>query len=411
MEQGGKAMDLDRDELKKLLKAKGVKTLDDFNAFMRDISKDVVETLLEGELTDHLGYEKHDQKAKETENARNGFTPKSVKSKYGEIELDVPRDRKSEFEPQVIKKRQKDISGLEEKIISLYAKGMTTRDIQSHIKDLYNYDISAETVSAITDKVLDRAREWQSRPLDSVYVLLYLDAVFLKMRMEGHVRKAAVYTIIGINLEGHKDCLGLWISETESAKYWLSVLNELKNRGVEDVLIFTVDNLRGISEAIEAIYPRAEVQKCVVHQIRNSLRFVSWKERAAMAKDLRRIYEAATEEEGAAALDDFSEKWDKRYPHISASWRRNWNEIVTFFKFPPEIRTLVYTTNPIESLNRMIKKVSKNKAIFPNDQALIKQVFLAVEDASKKWTFRQRDWAMIYSQLMIHFGDRMGGQA
>jgi len=403
-------MDLDREELKKLLKAKGVKSLDDFNAFMRVISKNVVETILDGELTDHLGYEKHDQTAKTTDNARNGFTPKTLKSKFGEIDLEVPRDRKSEFEPQIIKKRQKDISGLEEKIISLYAKGMTTRDIQDHIKDLYGYEISPEMVSSITDKVMDRAREWQSRPLESIYVLIYMDAVFLKMRLEGHVRNVAVYTIIGINLDGQKECLGLWISETESAKYWLSVLNEMKNRGVEDVLIFTVDNLRGISEAIEAVYPRAEVQKCIVHQIRNSLRYVSWKERKSMAKDLRKIYEAATEKDGAAALDEFSEKWDKRYPHISASWRRHWDEIVTFFKYPPEIRRMVYTTNPIESLNRMIKKVTKNKAIFPNDQALIKQVFLAVQEASKKWTFRQRDWAMIYFQLMIFFGDRLGAR-
>ena len=404
-------MALDRDELKKLPKEKGVKSLDDFNAFMREVSKEVVEMLLDGELTDHLGFEKHDQKAKVTDNTRNGYTPKTVKSKFGEIDLEVPRDRKSDFEPQIVKKRQKDISGLEEKIISMYAKGMTTRDIQAHIKDLYSYEISPETVSSITDKVMERAREWQGRPLESVYALIYMDAVFLKMRLEGHVRNVALYTIIGINLDGQKECLGLWISETESAKYWLSVLNELKNRGVEDVLIFTVDNLKGILEAIEAVFPRAEVQKCVVHQIRNSLRYVSWKERKPMAKDLRRIYEAAPEKEGAAALDEFSEKWDKRYPHISASWRSNWDEIVTFFKYPPEIRTMVYTTNPIESLNRKIKKVAKNKSIFPNDQALIKQVYLAVEEAAKKWTFRHRDWAMIYSQMMIYFGDRLGDQA
>jgi len=398
---------LDRDELKKLLKEKGVRSLDDFNAFMREVSKEVVETILDGELTDHLGYEKHDQKTKSTENARNGFTPKTVKSKFGEIDLDVPRDRKSDFEPQIVKKRQKDISGLEDKIISMYAKGMTTRDIQSHIKDLYGYEISPETVSSITDKVMERAREWQSRPLDSVYALVYMDAVFLKMRHEGHVRNMALYTIVGINLDGQKECLGLWICETESAKYWLSVLNELKNRGVQDVLIFTVDNLKGISEAIEAVFPRAEIQKCIVHQIRNSLRYVSWKERKAMAKDLRTIYEAATEQEGAAALDRFAEKWDKRYPHISASWRTNWDEIVTFFKYPPEIRSIVYTTNPIESLNRQIKKTAKNKAIFPNEQALVKQVYLAIEGASRKWIFRHRDWAMIYSQLMIYFGERL----
>jgi putative transposase len=258
---------------------------------------------------------------------------------------------------------------------------------------------------------MERAREWQGRPLESVYALIYMDAVFLKMRLEGHVRNVALYTIIGINLDGQKECLGLWIGETESAKSWLSVLNELKNRGVEDVLIFKVDNLKGISKAIEAVFPRAEVQKCIVHQIRNSLRYVSWKERKPMARDLRQIYEAATEKDGAAALEEFAEKWDRRYPHISASWRANWDEIVTFFKYPPEIRTLVYTTNPIESLNRKIKKVAKNKSIFPNDQALIKQVYLAVEEAAKKWTFRQWDWAMIYCQLIIYFSDRLGERA
>jgi len=400
-------MVLDRTKLKKLLKEKGVKSLDDFNAFMRDVSKDVIETLLDEELTDHLGFEKYDQKAKTVDNSRNGYTPKSVKSKFGEIDLDVPRDRKSEFEPQVVKKRKRDISGLEEKIISMYAKGMTTRDIQAHIKDLYNYDISPDTVSSITDKVIERAREWQSRPLEPIYAVIYMDAVFLKMKSEGHVRNVALYTIIGINLDGQKECLGLWICESESSKYWLSVLNELKNRGLEDVLIFSGDNLKGISEAIEAIYPQAEIQKCIVHQIRNSLRFVSWKERKSMAKDLKLIYTAATEEEGAAALDEFAEKWDERYPHVSASWKKNWAEIATFFKYPPEIRTLIYTTNPIESLHRKIKKVSKNKAIFPNEQALFKLVYLAVEEAAKKWTMRQRDWAMIYSQLMIFFEDRM----
>jgi putative transposase len=249
-------MVLDRDKLKKLLKEKGVKDLDDFNAFMREVSKDVVETLLEEELTDHLGFEKHDQKAKVIDNSRNGYTPKTVKSKFGEIGLDVPRDRRSEFEPQIVKKRKKDISGLEEKIISMYARGMTTRDIQAHIKDLYSYEISPDTVSAITDKVVDRAREWQSRPVEPIYAVVYMDAVFLKMRTEGHVRNVAVYTIIGINLDGQKECLGMWVCETESAKYWLSVLNELKNRGLEDVLIFSVDNLKGISEAIEAASPR-----------------------------------------------------------------------------------------------------------------------------------------------------------
>ena len=399
-------MVLDRKDLRKLLKEKNVKDLDDFNTLMSELSKEVVETLLEGELTDHLGFEKYDHEAKTIDNTRNGFTPKSVKSKFGKIGINVPRDRKSEFEPKIVKKHQRDISGLEDKIISMYARGMTTRDIQSHVKEIYSYDISAETVSTITDKVLVHAREWQNRPLEEIYAIVFMDAVFLKMRSEGHVRSIAVYNIIGIDLDGKKECLGLWLCETESSKYWLSVLNELKNRGVEDVLIFSVDNLTGISEAIGSVYPKSEIQKCVVHQIRNSLKHVSWKDRKAITVDLKSIYKATCEKEGFAALEDFELKW-KKYPHVASSWKRNWSELSTFFKFPDEIRRIIYTTNPIESLNRSIKKVTKNKAVFPNEQAVNKVVYLAVQEASKKWTSRLREWPMIYSQLMIFFEDRL----
>lgn len=399
-------MALNKKELRKLLKEKGVKGLDDFNVLMSEISKEVVEALLEGELTDHLGFEKYDHEAKTIDNSRNGFTPKTVKSKYGAIDLKVPRDRKSEFDPRIVKKRQRDISGFEDKIISMYARGMTTRDIQSYVKEIYNYDVSPETISTITDKVLERAREWQNRPLEPLYTIVFMDAIFLKMRSEGHVRNIAVYNIIGINLEGRKECLGLWICDTESSKYWLSVLNELKNRGLEDVLIFSVDNLKGISEAIQAVFPQAEIQKCVVHQIRNSLKHVSWKDRKQMAQDLKSIYKAKSEKEGSSALDDFEKKW-KKYPHVAASWKRNWGEISTFFKYPPEIRSLIYTTNPIESMNRNIKKITKNKAVFPNEQAVFKVVYLALEGIEKKWTSRLRDWAMIYSQLMIFFEERL----
>ena len=399
-------MAFNKEELKKLLKEKGVKSLDDFNTLMSEISKDVVEALLEGELTDHLGFEKYDHESKAIDNSRNGFTPKTVKSKYGSIGIQVPRDRKSEFEPHVVKKRQRDISGLEDKIISMYARGMTTRDIQSHVKEIYNFEVSPETISTITDKVLERARDWQNRSLEAIYAIVFLDAIFLKMRSEGHVRKIAVYNIIGISTEGRKECLGLWICETESSKYWLSVLNELKNRGLEDVLIFSVDNLKGISEAIQAAFPRSEIQKCVVHQIRNSLKHVSWKDRKKLTQDLKSIYRAATEKEGSAALEDFSEKW-KNYPHVAASWKRNWGELSTFFKYPAQIRSLIYTTNPIESVNRSIKKVTKNKAVFPNEQAVFKVIYLALLEAEKKWTSRLRDWPMIYSQLMIFFKDRM----
>lgn len=399
-------MIFNKKELKKLLKEQNVKDLGDFNALMSEVSKEVVETLLEGELTDHLGFEKYDHQAKTIDNSRNGFTPKSVNSKYGKMGLNVPRDRKSEFDPKIVKKYQRDISGLEDKIISMYARGMTTRDIQSHVQEIYNYDISPETVSTITDKVLEHAREWQNRPLEEIYAIVFMDAIFLKMRSEGHVRSIAVYNIIGVNLEGKKDCLGLWICETESSKYWLSVLNDLKNRGLEDVLIFSVDNLTGISEAIQAVYPKAEIQKCVVHQIRNSLKHVSWKDRKALAESLKSIYKANSEKEGFSALEDFEKKW-KKYPHVAASWKRNWGELSTFFKFPAEIRKIIYTTNPIESVNRSIKKVTKNKVVFPNEEAVNKVVYLALQEASKKWTTRLRDWAMIYSQLMIFFEDRL----
>jgi putative transposase len=306
----------------------------------------------------------------------------------------------------VVKKGQRDISGFEDKIISLYASGMTTRDIKSHVKEIYNYDISPETVSTITDKVLDRAREWQNRPLEPIYAIVFMDATFLKMRSEGHVQNIAVYNIIGINLDGKKECLGLWICENESSKYWLSVLNELKNRGLEDVLIFSVDNLNGISEAIRADFPKAEIQKCVVHQIRNSLKHVSWKDRKMMANDLKGIYKAKTEKAGYSALEEFEEKW-KKFPHVSASWKRNWGELSTFFKYPEEIRRLIYTTNPIESMNRGIKKITKNKAILPNEQAVTKIVYLALRGIEKKWTTRLRDWALIYSQLAIFFEERL----
>lgn len=399
-------MVLDREELKKLLKKKNVKDLDDFNALMSEVSKEVVEALLEGELTDHLGFEKYDHQAKTIDNSRNGFSPKKVNSKFGKMDLNIPRDRKSDFDPKIVKKHQRDISGLEDKIISMYARGMTTRDIQSHVKEIYNYKISPETVSTITDKVLERAREWQNRPLEAIYAIVFMDAVFLKMRSEGHVRSIAVYNIIGINMEGQKECLGLWICETESSKYWLTVLNELKNRGIKDVLIFSVDNLTGISEAIQAVYPQAEIQKCVVHQIRSSLKHVSWKDRKSLSQDLKSIYKAHSEKEGLLALEDLENKWNK-YPHVAASWKRNWAELSTFYKFPSEIRKIIYTTNPIESANRSIKKLTKNKVVFPNEQSVTKVVYLSLQEASKKWTSRLRDWAMIYSQLMIFFEERL----
>lgn len=400
-------MALDREGLKKELKEKGVKTLDDFNAYMRDISKDILEVLLDGEMTEYLGYEKHDHKSKNTDNSRNGYTSKNIKSSFGPVPLDVPRDRKSEFNPAVVKKRQSDITGFEDKIISMYAKGMTVRDIKAHIADIYGYEMSHETISSMTAGVLEKAKEWQQRPLQDIYPIVFLDALFLNMRKEGTISKVAVYAIIGIDLEGNKECLGLWIAETESSKYWLTVLNELKNRGVEDVLIFSVDGLTGLSEAIGAAFPHAEIQRCIVHQIRNSLKYVPWKERKTVAADLKVVYTAASEEAGLKSLEDFKEKWDRKYPNISKSWEKNWAELATFFKYPQEIRTLIYTTNPIESLNRGLKKISKTRSVFPNEDAIFKLLYLAVHDISKRWTQKARNWGPIYAQLSIFFEERL----
>lgn len=400
-------MALDRDALKKELKEKGVKSLDDFNEYMKEISKDVLEVLLKEEMTDFLGYEKHDQESKTTENTRNGYNSKNVKSSFGSIPLDVPRDRKSEFTPAVVKKRQNDITGFEEKIISMYAKGMTVRDIQSHIKDIYGYEISHETVSNMTESVLEKAKEWQNRPLQEIYPIVFMDALFVKMRKEGRISNVAVYAIIGIDIDGFKDCLGLWIAETESSKYWLTVLNEIKNRGVQDILIFSVDGLSGFSEAIQAVYPHAEIQRCIVHQIRNSLKYVSYKDRKIVASDLKTIYTAVSEDEALENLKIFKSKWDSKFPNISKSWEKNWGELATFFKYPQEIRKLIYTTNPIESLNRGLRKISKTRSVFPNEEAIFKLMYLAVNDINKKWTQILRNWGIIYAQLSIFFEERL----
>jgi len=398
---------LDREELKEILKSEQIENTGDLQRLMRSIMKDVIEALYDGEITDHLGYDKHQQKAGKDDNSRNGYSKKTVHSNVGPVELDVPRDRNSEFSPKVIKKRQRDISGIEDKVISMYAKGMSTRDIKQHIYDIYGYEISPETVSTITDTVLEHAKEWQSRPLETVYSIVFMDALIIKLRQEGVVKNVAVYAVIGIDLEGNKSCLGLYISETESAKYWLTVMNELKNRGVKEVLIFAVDNLTGISSAIEASFPRAEIQKCIVHQIRNSLRFVPWKQRKEVATDLKAIYTASTESDGRQALETFAEKWGSRYPYISRSWEANWAELSTFFKYTPEIRKLIYTTNPIESFNRALRKVTKTRSVFPNKDALMKLMYLAVQDIQRRWTQVIRDWGAIYSQLSIFFEERL----
>lgn len=399
-------MVFDKEELRKLIKGKGISSTDDLNSFLRDITKEVVEALYDGELTDHLGHEKN-QKS-ENGNIRNGFTKKTVQTKSGEIELDVPRDRDGSFDPQIVKKRQRDITGIEDKVISMFGLGMSTRDIQSHIDEIYGQSLSPETISTITDTVIERAKEWQSRPLQPVYPIIFMDALVIKLKQDRVVKNAVIYGVIGINLDGHKECLGLYLSkEPESSRFWLTVMNELKNRGILDVLIFSVDNLAGISEAIESAFPHADIQKCVVHQIRNSLKHVPWKERRTVAKDLKSIYTASTEEIALLNLSDFEEQWNNRYPHISKSWRKNWTELSTYFKYSPEMRKLIYTTNPIESFNRSLRKVSKNRPVFPTEDSAIKLFYLATMNVQKKWTQKNRDWGSIYSQLMIQFSERL----
>ena len=408
---------LNREKLKELIRRRGLSGKDDFNDLMGSLTREVIETFLEGELTDSLGYEKYDHEGKEIveliqqrpPNSRNGSSKKTVKSKYGELTLKVPRDRNGEFSPELVKKGQSNIIGLEEKVLSLYARGASTRDISSHVEEIYGYKLSAETVSAITDQVQDRLSHWQSRPLEPIYAIIYLDCLFVKARSEsGPVKNMAVYNILGITLEGKKECLGLWVREEgESSKYWLGILTELKNRGLEDVLIFSVDNLRGFSEALTAIYPQAEIQKCIVHQIRNSNKYVPYKDRRELSSDLKTIYQSSTEQQGRSALGKFEDKWGKKYPHVISSWRSNWPELATFFKYPPAIRKLIYTTNPIESVNGGIRRVIKTKGALPKKSAVEKLTFLKIERMSEKWTKPIGGWCEISPYIMVYFKERV----
>ena len=367
-----------------------------------------VEDSLDAELDDELGYSKYDYKNKNTDNSRNGHSKKTLRTSCGDVEVSVPRDRNGEFEPQLLKKNQTSISqDIEEKILSMYAKGMTTSDIECHIRDIYGIEVSDTTVSRITDKILPIAKEWQNRPLESVYAVVFLDAIHYHVRSEGQIVKKAVYIAIGVNLDGRKDVLGMWVGENESAKYWANILNSLRNRGVEDIFIACTDNLKGFTTAIEAVFPQTEVQNCIIHQIRNSTKYVSYKDLKALMADLKAVYTAVDEISAMDALEAFSERWDKKYPKISESWRANWPNLSTYFKFPAEIRRLIYTTNAIEGFNRQLRKVTKSKSVFPTDDSLFKMLYLAMMDITKKWTGRRQDWSKIHAQLAVYFADRM----
>ncbi|HEU4365002.1 MAG TPA: IS256 family transposase [Candidatus Krumholzibacteria bacterium] len=374
---------------------------------LKQLTKRLVERALEGEMTHHLGYEPHAPEGKNTGNSRNGKTVKTVIGESGELEITVPRDRTGEFEPKLLPKRQRRLPGFDDKVIALYARGMTTREIQGHLEELYGVEVSPQLISAVTDSVMDDVAAWQSRPLDPVYPIVYLDALHLKMRHEGRVQNQAVYLALGITLEGRKELLGLWIGENEGAKFWLSVMTELKNRGVQDILIACVDGLKGFPEAIESIYPKTQVQLCIIHMVRHSLKYVGWKERKAVAADLRAVYTAATAEAAEHALDAFEKKWAPRFPSIVKSWRTNWLNVIPFFSYPPEIRKVIYTTNAIESIQSSLRKMTRQRGAFPNQDSVRKVIYLALSRISKKWKRPVLDWVAALNHFSVVFEGRI----
>jgi len=385
--------------------AKTIKTESDLNDFRQMLTKVTVETALNAELDDHLGYNKH--QSSEADNSRNGYSSKLLKTEDGQFEINTPRDREGSFEPKLVKKQQTRFTSMDDKILSLYAKGMTTRDIVATFKEMYGADVSASLISKVTDGVLERVVEWQSRPLEAVYPIVYLDCIVVKIRQDKQVINKAVYLALGVNLDGHKELLGMWLSENEGAKFWLNVLTELQNRGVKDILIACVDGLKGFPDAINAAFPEAQIQLCIVHMVRNAVKYVPWKDYKAVTADLKKIYRSATEDEALLALEQFGERWDEKYPQISRSWRSHWENLNTLFKYPEDIRRAIYTTNAIESLNSVIRKAIKKRKLFPTDASATKVIYLAIMDASKRWTMPIRNWKPALNRFMIEFEDRL----
>lgn len=390
-----------------LLKGKTPEEILGTHGVIKQMTKRMVERALQAEFTAHLGYEPHERAETPRDNTRNGSGTKTVLTDTGAVELEVPRDRAGSFEPQLVKKRSRRLAGFDEKVISLYARGMTVREIQGHLAELYGVEVSPTLISAVTDAVIDDMKSWQSRPLDSLYPIVYFDALFVKSRQEGMVAARAVYLALAVNANGEKELLGLWIAKTEGAKFWLNVMTELKNRGMRDCFIVCVDGLSGFREAIESIFPQTQVQLCIVHKVRQSLNYVSWKERKLVAADLRRVYASATLPEAEAALAHFAKVWDAKYPAISRAWRADWAHLTTFFDYPPEIRKVIYTTNAIESLNHSLRKIIKTRGAFPDDEAVMKLLYLALQNAARRWTMPVRDWSAARNQFMIRFGERM----
>ncbi|MDD6771834.1 IS256 family transposase [Inconstantimicrobium porci] len=402
---------LSKDLLREYIKEQDFKSADDILAGLKDMFKDVLQEALEAEMDEALGYQKSDSTEKGTTNRRNGYSKKTVKTELGPVQIDVPRDRNGEFEPQIIPKHQRTVDGIEDKILKLYATGMTTRDISEQVKELYGVDISADTVSNITNRILPLVYDWQNRPLEKTYAFMFMDAIHYKVREDKQIVKKAAYVVIGVNMDGQKEVLGIWIGVNESSKFWLSVLNDLKNRGVQNVLIFCVDGLKGFKEAIEAAYPSSKIQTCIIHQIRNSMKYIPYKDRKAFAADLKTVYAAVNEETAMNNLIDMKEQWSGKYPNAIKSWEDNWDTISTFFAFPDYIRKIIYTTNAIESLNSQFRKVTKTKLIFPTDESLLKMLYLAVQRISKKWTRNYPDWDLVVNQLNILYADVLKKEA
>jgi transposase-like protein len=395
-----------KNELVNLL-ASECTSVEDVQSLLKSLFKGTLERVLEAEMDNHLGYRKHDSEGDLIGNSRNGYGLKTIQTDMGKTELRIPRDRNGEFEPKIIKKYQNKSDGIESQIIAMYAKGMSTRDIEDHLRDIYGIDTSPALISKITDKVLPDIQEWQSRPLDKIYPIVFLDGIVYKVKKDAKVINKCFYTVLGVNMEGRKEILGMWITENESASFWASVCNELRNRGVEDVLITCRDNLSGFSQAIEAAFPKTEQQLCIIHQIRNSTRYVSYKDLKAVMTGLKAIYQAPSEDDALYHLEEFKDNWGKKYPQIGKSWEDNWAALSAYFKYPAEVRRLIYTTNAVEGFHRMLRKYTKTKTVFPSDDSLKKSIYLSIQEISKKWTMPIQNWGIIMGQLSIFFEERL----
>lgn len=400
-------MAIAKDQLRQIISENDINSVSDIYSFFKDSFKDMLQELLEAEMEASIGYPKNEKEDRYLPNKRNGYSPKTVKSQYGEIPLKIPRDRNGEFDPKIVPKYQRDISGIEEKIISLYARGMTTRDIHDQIEDLYGIQISADMVSKITDKILPDVKEWQTRPLEPIYTFCFLDAIHYSCREEGRIVKKAAYVALGVKLDGTKDILSITVGANESAKFWLGMLNDLKNRGLRDMLFVCIDGLSGFKEAIAAVYPQAVVQRCIIHMLRNSFQYLSYKDRKKFAADFKTVYKAPSEEAALQALAHVKQTWGNKYPYAISNWEMNWENVSPFFQFSDDIRRILYTTNIVESVNRQFRKVTKTKSVFPTDASLEKMLYLSSQNIMKKWTQRYRNWDLVLSQLMILYPERI----